>query len=1076
MPLPTADGGYLRDLLDKPFTDEQLAAATAPLTPQLVVAGAGSGKTTVMAARVVHAVAFHDVSPSAILGLTFTNKAAGQLAESVRKALRRLNASTLVDETPTVATYHSYAAGIVRDHALRIGREPVTTLLTEAGRWQLAMRVVRKASGPFRHIGWQPATVAAYLIALDGEMAEHLATVDDVRAFDAAFVAQVDALPSSTKALRDCADSARARDELLGLVETYRAEKQRLELIDYGDQVALAALIARESDEVCAIERERFRLVLLDEYQDTGIAQRLLLARLFGDGHAVTAVGDPNQGIYGWRGASVGNLLRFREQFGGADDVRPLMTSFRCGGRILAAANAIAAPLTKSPGAQRRPVVEVPQLSAAEGRESDGEIVVALLDRVDNEAEWIADEVERAVFVDGMAPGKVAVLCRRRTDFPLLHRALVRRDIPVEVVGLGGLLEMPEVADLVAVLRVLVEPTANPALLRILTGPRWRIGPRDLAALGRRAAALASTRDAAAKPADDDVDAALRKATEGVDAVDVASLLDVIDLVKPTDTDVSTEALSRLLELRAELDLLRALVGQPIVEVAAEVVRRIGLDVELETETSRVAAARIANLAAFLDHAAQFAGIEGESDLSSFLGWLDAAVAAESGLDVGGVSETDTAKLLTVHKAKGLEWDVVAIPGLTATVFPSSRPRSRWTSNAQVLPYAIRGDADDLPPPPALSTKGLDEFKAACTSDDADEERRLGYVAVTRAARRVLASGYWWGATRQRPMGPSELLVQLRELADTGLGDVATWLEEVDDESNPMAELTADDVAWPPSYDVDALGRRLRAADLVRGAMAWRPSIAGTTRPVCSSTSSDGNGLPPVTSRCRGASPRARLWCSRTTRTSWRRCSPDRCRSGHNRRHVAARNSTSGSKISTAPSRCSNRTTCRVPVTRTCRMPISRHSRSASWPTGGASVGRLRSSRRLSSSSEDGWCVVGSTRSTRATAVGSTSSTTRPAPSRRISRQRRCSCRSTGWPGRISPASTRPTLTPASSTSARGRSSVHTGCCRATSWPRCSPTAVDVTERTTFADRTTSYRSCSMTRSPAPPSWARPRS
>ena len=820
MPLPTADGGYLRDLLDKPFTDEQLAAATAPLTPQLVVAGAGSGKTTVMAARVVHAVAFHDMSPSAILGLTFTNKAAGQLADSVRKALRRLNASTLVDETPTVATYHSYAAGIVRDHALRIGREPVTTLLTEAGRWQLAMRVVRRATGPFRHITWQPATVAAYLVALDGEMAEHLATADDVRAFDAAFIGQVDALPSPTKPLRDCADMARARDELLGLVETYRSEKQRLELIDYGDQVALAALIARESDDVCAIERDRFRLVLLDEYQDTGIAQRKLLARLFGDGHAVTAVGDPNQGIYGWRGASVGNLLRFREHFGGTDDVRPLMTSFRCGGRILSAANAIAAPLTGSPGAQRRPVVDVPELSPAEGRGDDGDIVVALLDRVDREAEWLAEQLEHSVFVDGVAPGDIAVLCRRRTDFPLLHRAFVRRDIPVEVVGLGGLLEMPEVADLVAVLRVLVEPTANPALLRILTGPRWRIGPRDLAALGRRASALASPRDARGDGNTSDVDAALRKATEGVDAVDVASLLDVIDLVSPDDTDLSAEAVTRLLALRAELDALRVLVGQPIVEVAAEVVRRIGLDVELETEASRVAAARVANLAAFLDHAAQFAGIEGESDLASFLGWLDAAVAAESGLDVGGVSEADTVKLLTVHKAKGLEWDVVAIPGLTATVFPSSRSRSRWTSNAQVLPYAVRGDADDLPPTPALSSKGLDEFKSACSSDDADEERRLGYVAVTRAAKRVLASGYWWGATRQKPMGPSELLDQLRTLAESGLGDVAEWVEAVGGESNPMAELTAEDVAWPPSYEPDAVGRRLGAAELVRAAMS----------------------------------------------------------------------------------------------------------------------------------------------------------------------------------------------------------------------------------------------------------------
>jgi DNA helicase II / ATP-dependent DNA helicase PcrA len=819
LPLPTADGGYLRDLLGKAFTDEQLAAATAPMSPQLVVAGAGSGKTTVMAARVVHAVAFHDVAASAILGLTFTNKAAGQLAESVRKALRRLSPGSLVDETPTVATYHSYAAGIVRDHALRIGREPVTTLLTEAGRWQLAMRVVRRARGPFRHIQWQPANLAANVIALDSEMAEHLATPDAVRSANAGVIATLAAEPALTNKQRDCLEATKVRDELLGLVETYRAEKQRLELIDYGDQVALAAQIAGESDEVCAIERERFALVLLDEYQDTGIAQRLLLSRLFGAGHAVTAVGDPNQGIYGWRGASVGNLLRFREHFAGNDEVRPLMTSFRCGGRILAAANEIAAPLAGSPGAKRRPAVGVPQLSAAQGRADDGEVVVGLLDRVDAEADWVADQVDRAVSIDGFAPGQVAVLCRRRTDFALLHRALVARDLPVEVVGLGGLLEMPEVADLVAVLRVLVEPTANPALLRILTGPRWRIGPRDLAALGNRAARLAWTRgDGDGDVPLGDVDAALRKAADGVDAVDVASLLDVIDLLHPDDTDLSTEALARLLVLRAELDLLRALVGQPIVEVAAEVIRRTGLDVELETEPSRVAAARTANLAAFLDHAAQFTGIEGESDLASFLGWLDAAVAAESGLDVGGVSETDTVKLLTVHKAKGLEWDVVAIPGLTQTVFPSTRSRSRWTTAAAVLPFPVRGDADDLPPAPALTTKGLDEFKAACTSDDADEERRLGYVAVTRAAKRVLASGYWWGATRQKPMGPSALLTELHDLAATGLGVVDEWVGSVDDGVNPLAELSADDVAWPPSYDADALLRRQRAAALVQAA------------------------------------------------------------------------------------------------------------------------------------------------------------------------------------------------------------------------------------------------------------------
>ncbi|MDQ1694660.1 MAG: ATP-dependent helicase UvrD/PcrA, partial [Frankiaceae bacterium] len=815
---PDAKGHYLRELLKTDFTDEQLDVVTAGLSPQLVVAGAGSGKTTVMAARVVHVVAFHGVPSAQVLGLTFTNKAAGQLALSVRAALRKLRPLNESDDTPTVATYHSYAAGIVRDHALRIGREPMTTLLNEAGRWQLAMRVVRNATGPFRWLTWQPPYMATSLLALDGEMAEHLVDADVVRAFDGTFAAQIGALSKRTNRLTACAEAAQARDELLGLVEAYRAEKQRLDLIDYGDQVALAADIARRSDEVCAIERERFAVVLLDEYQDTGVAQRTLLARLFGADHSVTSVGDPNQAIYGWRGASVGNLLRFRDHFGGVGPALPLMTSFRCGGRILDAANALALPLLSSAGANRRPHVEVPPLAAPTGCEEDGEIRVALLDRVDQEAHWVADQIATAVHDEDIAPGKIAVLCRRRVDFPLLHRALVGRGVPVEVVGLGGLLEMPEVADLVAVLRVLVEPTANAALLRLLTGPRWRIGPRDLAALGLRAKRLAAVERA--ENNGDDVRTALRKATESVDTVEVAALLDAMDTLDGETTDVSAEALARLLTLRTELNEIRASLGQPIVEVAAEVVRRTGLDVELEAETRDVAAARAANLAAFLDHAAQFTGLEGESDLASFLAWLDAAVAAESGLDVGGVSDADTVKLLTVHKAKGLEWDVVAVPGLTDKVFPSARGRSRWTSAAAVLPYPCRGDEADLPRLGGLTTKDLDAFKDECIADDADEERRLGYVAVTRARHRLLASGYWWGATRQQPMGPSQLLTELQALAGAGLGSVVTWADPPDDAANPVAAESIGDTSWPPSFDGAALERRRAAAEQVSRAMA----------------------------------------------------------------------------------------------------------------------------------------------------------------------------------------------------------------------------------------------------------------
>src|SRR4051812_28130750 len=426
-----AEGHYLCELLERDFTSAQLDVATAPLEPRLVIAGAGSGKTTVMAARVVHAVAYRDVLPSEVLGLTFTNKAAGELRDKVRKALDALYGSDVIgddvaDDQPTVQTYHAYAAALVRDHALRIGREPDTSLLTEAGRWQLAMSVVHRARGPFEHIKWQPRTVAQYLLALDAEMAEHGATPDDVRQVDAKILADVATLSKTTDELSKIASAALARDELLTLVEAYRVRKRELDLLDFGDQVALAASIAELSPDVGAIERSRYRVVFLDEYQDTSVAQRVLLSSLYGaGGHPVTAVGDPCQAIYGWRGASVGNLLRFPERFpraGGNASYDPdyLLTSFRNAGRILIAANRLSTPLRERDEQSRRPHVDVPRLEPVPENETAGVVKAAFHLSLFDEAAWVAEEIAHLVATE-VDKGDVAVLCRRRQDFPIFR-------------------------------------------------------------------------------------------------------------------------------------------------------------------------------------------------------------------------------------------------------------------------------------------------------------------------------------------------------------------------------------------------------------------------------------------------------------------------------------------------------------------------------------------------------------------------------------------------------------------------------------------------------------------------------
>jgi DNA helicase-2/ATP-dependent DNA helicase PcrA len=830
-----ADGVYLRELLGSPFTTEQLAIITAELRPQLVIAGAGSGKTTVMAARAVHAVAHGGVAPARILGLTFTNKAAGELADRVRRSIGALprpgpgdgNDADDADDLPTVATYHSYAAQIVRDHALRIGREPAATLLSDATQWQLAMRVVSRATGPFSALDYTPLTMAGRVIALAGELSEHLATAEDVLRHDARVVAAVRAQPKILKSASDLIARATGRAELLGLVAAYTAEKERLDVMDFGDQIALAARIVEAAPEVVALERARYDLVILDEYQDTGVAQRVLLSRVFGHAHAVTAVGDPNQAIYGWRGASVGNLLRFGEHFSPDAEVvaRPLMTSFRCGGRILTAANAVAAALATSRAATRRPPLAVAALSPAPGNADAGEVVVARLETAADEATWLADRIATEL-AGGRPAREIAVLSRRRVDFARLHAALVDRDVPVEVVGLGGLLGMPEVADVVAMLSLLVDPTANAAAVRILTGPRFRIGVRDLAALGGRAARLATWSapgdsagdDAGDAPAvGDDLGAALRQATDAVDPAEIASLLDAVE--SPGDPSAySPEALVRLKSFAQEVRRTRELVGQPLVDLVAEVVSTTGLDVEIEADEHRVAVARIANLHAFLDHAAHFTGLEGESDLSAFLAYLRSADDNEDGLDIGAVSDADTVKLMTIHKAKGLEWDVVAVPGLVNRTFPSDRGRSTWVRAPQVLPFDCRGDADDLPVLSGFGTRDFAGFTDDCKADDADEERRLAYVAFTRARSRLLLSAYCWSETRQDPMDTSPFL---DDVLAVGAGAVTTDLwcgDPPQGDPNPLLVAARLDVAWPAGLDPDRLAARRAAADLVGAA------------------------------------------------------------------------------------------------------------------------------------------------------------------------------------------------------------------------------------------------------------------
>ncbi len=691
----------LRRVMNADFevSDEQWAAISAPLEPAVVVAGAGSGKTTLMAARVVYLVATGAVAPDEVLGLTFTTKAAAELRSRIREALAAAGhgrgAALEPDEElsePTVATYNAYAAGLLTEHGLRIGHEPDTRVMADASRYQLAARAIARHRGEVLLLSDSPQHVIDWMLALESAMSEHLVDEGQVRDFTlsarAAFEAEL--AVKDTLKQRELVAAQDKRLELLGLVRTYRGLKADLGLMDFSDQIALAARLAAQQPEVGVAERARYRVVLLDEYQDTSVAQARMLAHLFsgpdpehGRGHPVTAVGDPNQAIYGWRGASVSNILGFGQDFPAADGrtdapALPLTTNRRSDSRILEVANRLAEPLYRDfpQTARLRPTADA----------AAGDVVAVVHATYDEELDWLAREVADCHAAMGEPSWReIGVLTRDNSHAADVFDALSRAEIPVEIVGLSGLLRLPEVSEVVSTLSLLHDLTANADLLNLLTGPRWAVGPRDLALLGRRARELAGATGRAAERLG--LHEALQAAVAGADPTEVVALSDA--LADPGDLPYSQAARERFTLLSRELRYLRTHTGESLLDLVRRIIDTCGIDVELDASVSPAARARRENLDLFVKAVAEFQSIDGAATLPALLAYLNAEDELGNGLDIATPSEADSVKLLTVHRAKGLEWDAVFVVGVCQDRFPSTLSRSRWPKGHAVLPDAV---------------------------------------------------------------------------------------------------------------------------------------------------------------------------------------------------------------------------------------------------------------------------------------------------------------------------------------------------------------------------------------------------
>ncbi len=846
-------------------TDQQEKVITAPLKPTLVVAGAGSGKTATMSARVTYLVASGQVDPSQVLGLTFTRKATHELRERIENRLGQLyrypgwtpsstrsntdeSASadapstaagpstaaeaggsnsqvqelTAVAGEATVATYNSFAGSLVREWGLEVGLETDTAVLTPASSWQIMYELMENWGQEFEEPFSSLDSATELALQVANSLNENLLSVDEARELMAD-------LGQNLKDLRSVRGAAKAIDakslpamtkriQVLDLVERYIDYKRENSLVDFGDQVALACRIVtdeRVGPRVIAQYRDRFKAVLLDEFQDTSVAQTILLSSLFA-GCGVVAVGDPNQAIYGWRGASSAALGQFHRHFSnGAGPVLQLSTAWRNDPQILQAANRISDPLRASGQVKVEKLVKRPGVGDERGKVWAARVQDGLA-----EAELIAKFLAQR-----WSPSKsMAVLCRTRSQFTPIVAAMIERGIPVEVVGLGGLLDVPEVADVRALMSVALDPTSADRLMRLidLVG----IDAADLDVVWSFARELVNAR---ANTGQSSAEPLLAEALSEI----VVNFAAFEAFCKKYACALSPAGLYQAKRLGRILQEANGAANLELVDFISWAERALGLDVEAaaRVDVNEVGARALAALRA---QATSFKAQNPEAGAQVFLGWLNAAQDQERGLELPEVEPAPGAvQVLTVHASKGLEWDIVVVPGLVEANFPSYRSRPKedytvlansWITQVSEFPHTLRRDYDSLPPCPFIGLSpqaGKDailaageEYRSELGKWEVAEERRLAYVAYTRARSQLLLTTSHYAALSKTPKMTSRFL---KELERSQMVQFLADDERDDDLSNRALDQSSVSV-WP--HQLDAL------ASLEEPGVA-EPSVAG---------------------------------------------------------------------------------------------------------------------------------------------------------------------------------------------------------------------------------------------------------
>ncbi len=690
---------------------DQLRAVTHGHGPLLVVAGAGTGKTQVITRRIAWLIATRRAKPAEILALTFTDKAAEEMAVRVDQLVPYGYTDT------AISTFHAFGDGLIREYALELGlptdlrvlSRPEVVIFLREHLFEFQLDAYRPLGDPTRFLA-ALATLFSRCKDEDISPADYLGHADRVAAEASRVAAEAAASgddPSNPKrtsvdAVDAAAEHARRQAELARAYATYQTLMAANGCIDFGDQVALALRLVRSSAAARAAIAGRFRYILVDEFQDTNRAQAELVALLAEAHRNVTVVGDDDQAIYAFRGAAIDNILAFQDRYQGARSV-VLRRNYRSLAPVLDAAYRLIR--FNDPDRLEVRIGIVKQLRPERVAAMPAPVRLEVFASGSEEADWIAAEIGRRVSA-GAAPRDHAVLVRANGHADPILRALNMAGIPWRFSGTSGLYARPEVRMLLAFLRVVADLDSSVDLYALAASEVYALGGEDLTAIVNMA----------------------RRRNRSVWAV-----LDELER-QPGILRVGPETRATVhklvVDLRGYADVAHE---RPAGELLYRFLRGSGLLARLVASDTPSAQEALQNIARFFEIVRAQSTLLAD-DRAVFVA-PHLATLIEAGDDPATAEldpDADAVAVLTVHKAKGLEFPVVFLPGMVAGRFPLS-------GRGETLPLPVGLGRGEPPSPEAALA----------------EERRLCYVAMTRARDElILCHAADYGGARARRVSP----------------------------------------------------------------------------------------------------------------------------------------------------------------------------------------------------------------------------------------------------------------------------------------------------------------------------------